>query len=91
MEITMAVTAGATIQMVLLVVPILVLTGLVTNHPLMLVFTPLNIIMFGAATFIFMLLGRDGESTWLEGVQLVTLWLLVAVIAVFLYPAQPPL
>jgi Ca2+/H+ antiporter len=91
MEITMAVTAGATVQMVLLVVPVLVLTGLATKHPLILVFTPLNIIIFGAATFIFMLLGRDGESTWLEGVQLVTLWLLVAVIAIFLYPALPPL
>jgi Ca2+:H+ antiporter len=91
MEITMAVTAGASIQMVLLVVPILVLTGLATNHHLMLVFTPLDIIVFGASTFIFMLLGRDGESTWLEGVQLVTLWLLVAVIAIFLYPKLPPL
>ena len=34
MEITMAVTAGATIQMILLVVPILVLVGLNTGHPL---------------------------------------------------------
>ncbi|HKB46700.1 MAG TPA: hypothetical protein VKC57_03325, partial [Ktedonobacterales bacterium] len=46
MEITMAVTAGATIQMILLVVPILVLVGYFTNHPLVLVFQPLNIIIF---------------------------------------------
>jgi Ca2+:H+ antiporter len=83
MEITMAVTAGATIQMILLVVPILVLVGLNTGHPLDLVFKPLEIIIFGAATFIFMLLSRDGESTWLEGAQLCTLWLLVAIVAGF--------
>jgi len=86
MEITMAVTAGATIQMILLIVPVLVLVGLVSGHPLDLVFQPLHIIIFGAATFIFMLLARDGESTWLEGAQLCTLWSLVAVIALFLPP-----
>jgi Ca2+:H+ antiporter len=84
MEITMAVTAGATIQMVLLVVPILVLVGALTGHTLSLIFQPFDLIIFGAATFIFMLLSRDGESTWLEGVQLCTLWLLVAVTALFL-------
>lgn len=87
MDITMAITAGASIQMILLVVPILVLVGWVTGHPLSLVFSPLNVIVFGAATFAFMLLSRDGESTMLEGVQLVALWLLLAVIAFYLPPA----
>lgn len=86
MEITMAVTAGATIQMILLVVPILVLVGALTDHPLDLIFQPLNVIVFGVATFIFMLLSRDGESTWLEGIQLCAVWLLVAITAFFLPP-----
>lgn len=87
MDITMAITAGASIQMILLVVPILVLVGWLTGHPLGLVFTPLNVIIFGGATFAFMLLSRDGESTILEGVQLVALWLLLAVVALYLPPA----
>ena len=89
MEITMAVTAGASIQMILLVVPILVIAGYISgpSHALALVFQPLHIIIFGASTFIYMLLSRDGESTWLEGAQLCTLWLLVAVTALFLHPA----
>lgn len=86
MEITMAVTAGASIQMILLVVPILVLVGALTGHPLDLIFQPLDVIVFGVATFIFMLLSRDGESTWLEGVQLCAVWLLVAITAFFLPP-----
>jgi Ca2+:H+ antiporter len=89
MDITMAITAGASIQMILLVVPILVLVGWLTGHPLSLVFTPLNVIIFGAATFAFMLLSRDGESTMLEGVQLIALWLLLAVTALFLPPFIP--
>ncbi|MFI5273121.1 MAG: hypothetical protein ACHQ4H_08840 [Ktedonobacterales bacterium] len=86
MEITMAVTAGATIQMILLVVPVLVLVGMFVGTPLPLVFAPLDIIIFAAATFIFMLLSRDGESTWLEGTQLTAVWLLVAVVALFFPP-----
>jgi Ca2+:H+ antiporter len=85
MEITMAVTAGASIQMILLVVPVLVLVGLFTRHPLSLVFNPIEVIIFGASTFIFMLLSRDGESTWLEGVQLCSFWALVAVVAIFIH------
>lgn len=87
MEITMAVTAGASIQMILLIVPILVLVGQFSGHPLSLVFQPFEIIIFAAATFVFMLLSRDGESTWLEGAQLCTLWLLIAATTLFVQPA----
>lgn len=89
MELVMATTAGATIQMILLVVPVLVLIGALSTpaHPLDLVFKPLEIIIFGAATFTFMLLSRDGESSILEGVQLVALWSLLAITALFLPPA----
>lgn len=86
MEITMAVTAGATIQMILLVVPVLVFVGLLSGTHLNLIFKPLDVIVFGIATFVFMLLSRDGESTWLEGTQLTSLWLLVAVVAFFFQP-----
>lgn len=86
MEITMAVTAGASIQLILLVVPILVIIGALTGHSLDLIFQPLNIIIFGVATFIFMLLSRDGESTWLEGIQLCAVWVLVAITALYLPP-----
>jgi Ca2+:H+ antiporter len=86
MEIVMALTAGATIQMILFVVPVLVLVGAALSHPLDLVFKPIEIIIFGASTFAFMLLSRDGESSILEGVQLMTLWLLLAVTALALPP-----
>jgi Ca2+/H+ antiporter len=87
MELVMATTAGATIQMILLMVPVLVLVGVLSSRPLDLVFKPVEVIVFGATTFAFMLLSRDGESTILEGVQLVALWTLLAVTALFLPPA----
>ncbi len=87
MELGMATTAGATIQMILLMVPVIVLVGALNARPLDLVFKPVEIIIFGAATFTFMLLSRDGESSILEGIQLVALWTLLAVTALFLPPA----
>jgi Ca2+:H+ antiporter len=86
MEVVMGVTAGASIQMILVIVPILVIVGHFSHHPLTLIFAPLEIIIFGAATFLFMLLTRDGESTILEGVQLCSLWALLAATAYFLPP-----
>lgn len=84
MEITMAVTAGASIQMILLVAPVLVFVGYLTGAPFDLIFQPLALVVFIASSFVFMLLGRDGESSWLEGIQLTTFWLLVASTAFFL-------
>jgi Ca2+:H+ antiporter len=84
MEITMAVTAGASIQMILLVAPVLVFVGTLAGAPIDLVFQPLPLAVFVASSFIFMLLGRDGESSWLEGVLLTAFWLLVASTAFFL-------
>ena len=86
MDVTMAMTAGGSVQMILLVTPILVIAGFLTGHQLDLFFKPLEVIIFGAATFIYMLLSRDGESTILEGLQLCSLWLLLAVVAFFLPP-----
>jgi Ca2+:H+ antiporter len=85
-EVTMGVTAGASIQMVTVVVPVLVIAGFLTNHPLLLNFNPLEVIIFVAASFLFMLLTRDGESTILEGVQLCSLWALLGATAFFLPP-----
>lgn len=86
-EITMGVTAGASIQMVTVVVPILVIVGYLTNHPLLLNFNPLEVIIFVAGSFLFMLLSRDGEATILEGIQLCSLWALLAAAAFFLPPS----
>jgi Ca2+:H+ antiporter len=84
MEITMAVTAGASIQMILLVAPVLVLVAALLGVNFSLVFQPLALLVFLASSFVFMLLGRDGESSLLEGSQLVTFWILVASTAFFL-------
>jgi len=84
MDVCMAITAGSSIQVALLVAPVLVLVSFLFAHPLTLTFRPLELVIFGLATFLFALVDLDGESTWLEGLLLLAFYLIVGVIAFFL-------
>jgi len=83
-ETSIAIAAGSSTQIALLVAPLLVLLGLVFGNWLTLVFHPVEIIAVGIAAFIFTVVCIDGESNWLEGVQLLALYLMVAIVVFFL-------
>jgi Ca2+:H+ antiporter len=79
MEISMAITAGSSIQIALLAAPILVLTGALIGKPLDLNFSLLEVAMFGLVAGLYALISLDGESTWLEGLLLCAFYLILAV------------
>jgi Ca2+:H+ antiporter len=79
MEISMAITAGSSIQIALLAAPILVLAGPLVGVPLDLNFSLLEVAMFGLVTGLYALISLDGESTWLEGLLLCAFYLILAV------------
>ncbi len=84
LDVSMAITAGSSIQVALLVAPVLVLMSFPLGHTLDLLFQPLELVIFGLATFLFPLISLDGESTWLEGLLLLAFYFMVGVIAFFL-------
>lgn len=84
MEATMAVTAGSSIQIALLIAPLLILVSPLLGATLDLDFTGLELIIFGLVAGLFALISLDGESTWLEGLQLCVFYLIVAVGAFFI-------
>ncbi len=79
MEISMAITAGSSIQIALLAAPMLVLAGPLIGVPLDLNFSLLEVAMFGLVTGLYALISLDGESTWLEGLLLCAFYLILAV------------
>ncbi len=79
MEISMAITAGSSIQIALLAAPILVLAGPLVGVPLDLNFSLLEVALFGLVTGLYALISLDGESTWLEGLLLCAFYLILAV------------
>src|SRR5258705_5207975 len=78
MEFSMAVSYGASLQVALFVAPVLVLLGVLTGHPMNLVFAPLEVAAVAAAVGISALIALDGESNWLEGALLVIVYLILA-------------
>jgi Ca2+:H+ antiporter len=87
MEISMAITAGSSIQIALLAAPILVLAGIIIGTPLDLNFTLLEVAMFGLVAGLYVVISLDGESTWLEGLLLLAFYLILAV-GTFFTPAH---
>jgi Ca2+:H+ antiporter len=70
----LAASAGSSIQIALLVAPILVLVSLFTPERLDLVFSIVELAVLGIATFLFSEITKDGELVWLEGLLLILLY-----------------
>jgi Ca2+:H+ antiporter len=86
MEVAMAITAGSSIQIALLVAPVLVFAGAIMGQPLDLNFTLLEVAIFGLVAGLYALISLDGESTWLEGLLLLAFYAILA-IGTFFTPA----
>jgi Ca2+:H+ antiporter len=74
MGMVLAASAGSSIQIALLMAPILVLVSLLTPKRLDLVFSIIELAVLGLATFLFSEITRDGELVWLEGLLLILLY-----------------
>ena len=77
-ELVLSVTVGSTIQMVLLIAPLLVLAGLALGQPMNLVFTSFEVLSIVVAALVARELIEDGRSNWLEGLLLLTMYLILA-------------
>lgn len=84
LDVTLAIAAGSSTQIVLFVAPVLVFLSVLVGHPMDLIFTPLELTILGLAAAIFAYICLDGESNWLEGVQLLSLYLIAAFAFFFL-------
>jgi Ca2+:H+ antiporter len=78
MDFSMAISLGSSIQVALLVTPILVFLGPLLGNPLRLVFTPLELGSLGAAVLITGFIALDGKSNWLEGAMLCGVYTIAA-------------
>jgi len=78
-EISLHVSVGSSLQIALLVTPLLVLLShLLAPQPLDLHFTTLEVLAVVASVIVVALVCADGESHWMEGVLLVAVYLILA-------------
>lgn len=85
MDLSLSIAIGSSIQIALFVAPLLVLASYVLGpRPMDLVFTPAEVLAVGIAVMITGQIARDGESNWLEGVQLLAVYVILGIVFFFL-------
>ena len=85
MALSVEISVSSSLQIALLVGPLLVFLSLLLGHSLTLVFNTFELLALVAGVIIAVLVSADGESSWLEGAALVGIYLILG-LAFFLLP-----
>jgi len=86
MEISLTISLGSSLQIALFVAPLLVFISLLMGNPLTLIFNQFELIALVGGALIAALVALDGESNWLEGAQLLAVYVIIGM-AFFFLPA----
>lgn len=86
MDLALGIAVGSSLQIALLVAPVLVFASYLFGTPLDLIFTPFEVAAVTVSVLIVGFVSMDGESHWMEGVMLVAVYTMLA-IAFYFIPA----
>jgi Ca2+:H+ antiporter len=90
MELSFGIAVGSSIQIALLVAPLLViLSRFIGPQPMDLAFTPAEVLAIFLSVLITGQVASDGETNWLEGVQLLAVYVILAIVFYFLPDFSP--
>ena len=89
MDLALGIAIGSATQIALFAAPLLVLLSYAIGpEPMDLVFTTAEVVAVAVSVLIVGQVAEDGESNWLEGVQLLAVYLILAVMFYFLPEAS---
>jgi Ca2+:H+ antiporter len=83
LDVTLEIAVGSGTQVAMFVAPALVFISLAMGHPMDFVFTGFEVAIVALATIIVVVISRDGRGDWLEGLQLLGAYLVIAITAYF--------
>lgn len=85
MDLAVQIAIGSSLQVALLVAPVLVFLGLAFNQPMNMIFrNPLELAALASAIIATNAVARDGETHWLEGALLLAVYLLLGLAFFFI-------
>lgn len=85
MELSVEIAIASSLQIALFVAPVLVFISLAMGNPLQLIFNQFELVALIAGVLVTALVSADGESTWLEGAELLAVYAILS-LAFFLLP-----
>jgi Ca2+:H+ antiporter len=78
MDVAVEIAIGSSLQIILFVTPVLIFLSLIFT-PMSIIFNEFELAALVVAVLIANRVSNDGESNWLEGIQLLAVYLIVAV------------
>jgi Ca2+:H+ antiporter len=88
MDLSLGIAAGSSTQIALFVAPLLVFASYLVGHPLSLEFSLPEVAAIALSVWIVAEIAGDGETHWYEGVQLLSVYVILAILFLFLPAAQ---
>lgn len=79
MDFGVTIALGSSVQVALLIVPLAVFFSYAVGNPIDLTFETRQLLALGLTALIVPVLTSDGESTWIEGLQLLGLYAVIAI------------
>ncbi|MDQ6765716.1 MAG: calcium/proton exchanger [Verrucomicrobiota bacterium] len=84
MDLSVGIAVGSSLQIALFVAPVLVFLSYAFGRPMNLEFSLPEIFAVVASVYIVFQISGDGETNWLEGVQLLSVYLILGVLFFYL-------
>jgi Ca2+:H+ antiporter len=88
MDLSVGIAMGSSLQIALFVAPVLVFVSYAFGRPMDLEFSLPEIVAVVVSVYILFQISGDGETNWIEGVQLLSLYLILAILFFYLPAAH---
>lgn len=87
MDLSVGIAVGSSLQIALFVAPVLVFVSYAFGRPMDLEFPMPEVVAMVVSVYILFQISGDGETNWIEGVQLLSLYLILGILFFYL-PAE---
>lgn len=80
MDLSVIISVGSAVQVAAFVLPIIVFLSFLLGRPFSFVFNTVEILAMGVSVFLLIPVMLDGKSNWLEGLQLISTYVILALV-----------
>lgn len=84
MDLSLGIAIGSSLQIALFVTPVLLFASYLFGQPMNMEFSLPEIAAVALSAWIVSEISGDGESNWLEGAQLLSVYFIIAILFFFL-------
>ena len=87
MDLTVNIAVGSSLQIALFVAPFLIFLSYLFGRPMDLEFTMPEVVAVVVSVYVLFQICQDGETNWIEGIQLLSLYVILGIL--FFYLPEP--